>query len=90
MSDNNLVGIQEKIKEIIISVADFELTQDSIDTGENGITKLGLNSLAMIKMMVEVEKIFDIEIDMEETDPQIWSSVTDLSGYISEMRQGGQ
>jgi acyl carrier protein len=85
MSDKKLEEIQDKIKEIIVSVADFELNKNAIDIGENGIHNLGLNSLAMIKMLVGVEKEFDVELDIEEADPKIWSSVGSLSGFIMEL-----
>ena len=82
MSEKKSEEIQDKIKEIIVSVVDFELDKNGIDSGENGIHNLGLNSLAMIKMLVEVEKEFDVELDIEEADPEVWSSVSNLSNYI--------
>jgi acyl carrier protein len=83
MSEKTLAEIQDKLKEIIVSVVDFELDKNTIDSGENGIHNLGLNSLAMIKMLVEVEKEFDVELDLEEADPEVWSSISNLAAYIT-------
>lgn len=77
--------IQERIKAIIVSIADAKVNKDALDSGENALKKLGLNSLNMIKMLVEIEKEFDIEIDFEEINPEIWSSLDHLSHFISNL-----
>jgi acyl carrier protein len=77
--------IQEKIKNIIVSIADGKIDITMIESSENGISRLGLNSLNMIKILVEIEKEFDIEIDYEEINPHVWSSLDHLSDYISNL-----
>lgn len=77
--------IQDKIKNIIVSIADAKIDKTMIESGENGISRLGLNSLNMIKILVEIEKEFDVEIDYEEINPQVWSSLKQLSDYISNL-----
>lgn len=86
MNNRTLHLIQDKIKDIIISVAETEIDKSMIESGDNDIQRLDLNSLNMIKMLVEIEKEFDIEIDFEETSPEIWSSLDSLSNYILSLK----
>jgi acyl carrier protein len=74
--------VKEKLKELIVAVADFPLTTEEISDEENGIRKLGLNSLSLIKMVAKVEKEFSIETDYEETSPDLLASVNKLADYI--------
>ncbi|MCU0285840.1 MAG: acyl carrier protein [Acidobacteria bacterium] len=82
MNNSDQVNVREKIKEIIISIAENDISKDLIDTGENGLRNIGLNSLNMIKVMVEIEKAFDIEIDFDEITPANWYSLEHLSHYV--------
>jgi acyl carrier protein len=86
MNSQTQVDIQEKIKEIIISVADVEIDKETIAAGKNSLNDIGLNSLNTIKMMVEIEKEFDIEIDFDEITPEVWSSLEHLSDYILNLK----
>ena len=79
--ENTQQFIEDKIKEIIISVADFPLDKASISEEDDGIRNLGLNSLTIIRMMVEIERYFDISIDIE--DESVMHSLNKLSQYIS-------
>ena len=85
MNNINQVNIQEKIKEIIVSIAETDIDKDVI-IGENGLRNAGLNSLNMIKILVEIEKEFDIEIDFDEMTPATWYSLDNLSDYVSSLK----
>lgn len=74
--------IKDRIKDIIVKSVDTSVNKDDIAVGENGLNSLGLNSLNIIKMLVEIEKEFDIEIDFDEINPEIWYSLDNLSNYI--------
>jgi acyl carrier protein len=80
-------NIQDRIKDIIVSSVDIKINKDDIAAGENGLNHLGLNSLNMIKMLVEIEKEFDIEIDFDEINPETWYSLDNLSNYILSLKQ---
>lgn len=82
MESRSLLEIQDKIKDIIISVADFEVTKEMIEDGKDGIKKLGLNSLGLIRMIVEIEVALGVEIDLEDTDPEVLSSITELAVFV--------
>jgi acyl carrier protein len=68
------------IKNIIISVSDIPLTVEQIEIGKGGIMDLGLNSLSLVRMMAEIEKQFDI--DLEDAGSNILNSIEDLADYI--------
>ena len=71
--------MQEKIKNIIIeyvSINPDELTPEVEFRGD-----LGLTSLAMMNMLVEVEDEFGVEID--EADALEFEKLQDLYDYLS-------
>ncbi len=74
--------IKTKIKNIIISISESEINFEDIDEGENGIAKIGLNSLGLIRLSVEIEKEFNIEMDMDDEEIEIFLSVSKLANYI--------
>ncbi|MEK3875928.1 acyl carrier protein [Paenibacillus sp. FSL M7-0420] len=74
--------VEAKVKEIVASIADFELEATAIDSGKDGLKKLGLNSLALIRIMVEIEKEYEIEMNIDEENDYIMNSVCDLAEYI--------
>ncbi len=86
MKNQNVLDIQDKIKEIIISVADFKMDKDMIEDGKDGIKKLGLNSLSLIRMLVDIENEFDVEIDMQEMGNESIFSIEDLAEYIVKLK----
>ena len=75
--------IIERIKELIISVADFDLCKDEISCETDGIAKLGLNSLATIRLCAALEREYNVEIDLED-NAEILASVNSLVDYIIE------
>lgn len=85
MNNSDQVNVQEKIKEIIFSVAEEDIDKNVI-VEENGLRNVGLNSLNMIKILVEIEKEFDIEIDFDEITPATWYSLDNLSNYVSSLK----
>jgi acyl carrier protein len=85
MNNSDQVNVQEKIKEIIFSIAEEDIDRNVI-LEENGLRNVGLNSLNMIKILVEIEKEFDIEIDFDEITPATWYSLDNLSNYVSSLK----
>lgn len=75
------VEIVQQLKEIIVRVSGLDLKEEDISEEEGGIKALNLNSLAIIRMIVEMEKIFEVEIDFEETEAAI-ASLADLAQFV--------
>ena len=85
---HSLDDIENEIKDIIISIADFELDRSMISTGANGIRKLGLNSLSLLRLLAKLEQHFDIKTEPDETDSEVLASVENMAGYIRRKKRG--
>lgn len=60
---NNMRGIEEKVLKIVNSV--IEDTEISIDQVDSDLSKLGMDSIAFIRMVIAIEEEFDIEVPDE-------------------------
>jgi acyl carrier protein len=80
----NRTNIINEIKTIIKAEGKYELNDKDLDQSfQNG---LGLDSLTRIKMIVEIEKTFDIEI--EEGAVTRIDTVNQLAQFIEERIHG--
>jgi acyl carrier protein len=78
--------ITEKIKSIIEREGKLNLSQSDLNSSfQNG---LGLDSLTRIKVVVEIEKTFDVEI--EEAAATKIDTVIQLGNYIEEQMKNNQ
>lgn len=50
---------------------------------------LGLNSLSLMELVVELENIFAIEVPDQALDPENFSDVTKISHMISQLKSLG-
>ena len=48
----------------------------------NLMTEFGLDSLLRVQFIIELEEVFDIEVDMEDMDLEIFSNVCLLKNTI--------
>ena len=48
----------------------------------NLMTEFGLDSLLRVQFIIELEEVFDIEVDMEDMDLEIFSNVGSLKNTI--------
>ena len=74
-----------KIKNQIINILCRYLenvTEDEIQNNENNLLRLGINSIVFIKLVVEIEKEFDIEFDDEMLDYTQFNSLGMLCAYV--------
>lgn len=46
------------------------------------MTEFGLDSLLRVQFIIELEEVFDIEVDMEDMDLEIFSNVGSLKNTI--------
>ncbi|MFW9873547.1 MAG: phosphopantetheine-binding protein [Candidatus Thorarchaeota archaeon] len=77
--------IAEKIKEIIIDVLEADIPFDEIDNEEMLLDgQLGIDSLAVIQIIDQIEDSFEISISEEEISSDILSSIDTLTFFISE------
>ncbi len=71
--------MMDKIKEIIAQYTEIDLNKISEDTQLK--TDLGLNSLAMMNIVVELEDAFGVEID--ESTAMEFVTVGDVLAYLN-------
>lgn len=77
-------NLRDDIKAMIIDASEGNLTPGELDAVGDDIAGLGMDSLAIIRIMVLIEEKFDIQMDMEENDPAIWRSLTSLCEYVGQ------
>ncbi len=79
--------MERKLLEAIKNIADLNMTEDeALKLLENNNTNLmiefGLDSLLRVQFIIELEEVFDIEVDMEDMDLEIFSNVGSLKNTI--------
>ena len=58
------MNVEENVKMIISELSDEEITNDATLRGD-----LLLDSLRMVTLLVEIEEVFDIELDESDMNP---------------------
>jgi acyl carrier protein len=75
--------IMDQLKEIIVKKLDVNLTLDEIDENvslyEDG---LGLDSIAIVDLIVTIEKDFSIAIEDEELNADLFKNLSTLAEFI--------
>lgn len=80
--DEKLQGIIEKI--IRMNLMDFSMEKKSVNSGYDLMDDLGMDSLMMVQLIVEIENNFDIEFDLEVLDINVLRKYEQLKNYILE------
>jgi len=75
--------IMNQLKEIIVKKLDVNITYEDIDENaslyEDG---LGLDSIAIVDLIVSIEKEFSIAIEDDELNADLFKSLDTLVGFI--------
>lgn len=79
--------MERKLLEAIKNIADLNMTDDEAlklleNNNTNLMTEFGLDSLLRVQFIIELEEVFDIEVDMEDMDLEIFSNVGSLKNTI--------
>ena len=79
-SKSQKMNIEEKVKGIL-----FELSsEENIDNKATLREDLALDSLAMVTMLIEIEDVFDIQLDEADMNPFDLSTVQDVINMVKE------
>ena len=70
----------------IINIVQNECVMGEIITSKTVISDLSLDSLSFISIIVEIEKTFNIEFDVETLDKNNWNTVGDIIEYVMRER----
>lgn len=72
----------EELKEMLIKNFPYVDFENEKNLMTNGI----LDSLAVIKIITELEEMFDISITMEYIQPKYFESIEDIWSMVEELR----
>ena len=79
--------MERKLLEAIKNITVLNMTEDEAlklleNNTTNLMTEFGLDSLLRVQFIIELEEVFDIEVDMEDMDLEIFSNVCLLKNTI--------
>lgn len=81
----NKAQIREKVIQVLERLevlADFQIGKDSLD---DDLGTYGMDSLAFIKLVVEIEKIFNIEVPDEWLIYEKWDTINNVVDSLFEI-----
>lgn len=80
------MDIREKIIEIIALNSDMQNAKEYLQNNDD-LTKLAINSISFIKLVIGIESEFNFEFDEEELDFSKYASLNMLCSYVQEKIQ---
>jgi acyl carrier protein len=72
----------DKVIEILCEVKDDHSLKGILDGNASLIDDVGLDSLQMMNFVIKLEKVFNIDINFEETDPAEFQSINSVCKVI--------
>jgi acyl carrier protein len=75
------MNIKERVIDIMSQNSDMDNSKEYLSNNDD-LTKLGINSISFIKLIVQFENEFDIEFEDEEWITVNFSSLNQLCEYI--------
>ena len=79
-------NIQETVIELLKEYMTDEVDPNSITLESSVRDDLGLDSLAVVEMVLDVEMKFDVEVD--DDDAQSLQTVGDIVKYVEQLQEG--
>lgn len=79
------MNIIEEIKKIICEHSDLDIREEEIMLDMDLINELGINSIGMIMIIVDIEEKFDISLDNDEFDYSIMTKVDQLVNLVTDL-----
>lgn len=76
--------IYKKIEEIVKKYSNACIYENNIKMTDD-FESLGLNSLHYLKIVVEIESEFDIELDDENLDNKTFKNIENLYNYVKKL-----
>ncbi len=76
------MNVEEKVKDILFELSGMEITENDAMLQE----ELGMDSISMVTMLVEIEEIFDIELDESDMNPFDLTTVQNVIDMVGKYR----
>lgn len=87
--NDELLEMEEKLKLMIISHLNLDITPEQIDpVEENFLDALGFNSYDALQLLVVAEMEFDIEINDDDLNASLFKTLRLLSTYFYNTKNG--
>ncbi len=71
-----------KLKQVFEEIMDRKITDEMISDGEELITKLSIDSLMGLQIIIKIEQVFDIIIEDDDLAITLVNSSSQLLQYI--------
>lgn len=84
MKEETTMNIKEKIINILTEVTEGKTSEKKITDETNIIDEVGLDSLQMINFILMLEDNFDLEIDFDEIEYEMFLKFNSLVKFINE------
>ncbi|ASZ09698.1 acyl carrier protein [Chitinophaga pendula] len=79
--------MKDKIIQAIENVTGEPVNLELANSSTNLLVDLGLNSLNLMQFIVELEKAFDIELDIGALDLATFDSLDAIGAFVAENQQ---
>lgn len=79
-----LMKMSDQISAAIARVTREEVDINNVRNSKDLISELGLNSIARMKLVLELERTFGVEIDLDKMDISVFKTVDALENYIQQ------
>jgi acyl carrier protein len=78
----NLENIKEKLKEILLNIAENKVEPELIQYDSDIVELKLLNSISFLKLVNQIETEFDIEFEIEELSPESFCTIEQAAQEI--------
>lgn len=83
MNDIPPQSVEQRLKSALVRVLDDAVDEQSV-TDDVALTGggLGLDSIVLLRLLNEIEREFDLDIDDDDIGPELFHSISTLAAYI--------
>jgi acyl carrier protein len=79
--------VKNQLKLILSRIKENPALAETITDESHLMKDVGLTSLDMMYLLLELEEEFDIEIDISKINIEVFSSLNNLSSFVQSMKQ---
>jgi acyl carrier protein len=84
--EDNLV-VENQLRDLMVKVWKLDMKPEEIPDKEDMLEKLGVNSVDVLELLIHIEKDFDIEINDDDLNAELVSSISSLANYIIKQKE---